>query len=119
MSRLAFRQSSRARARRALVSVGPSMRGRRVYGSLGSVQSTYALGSVQSSYSFGDDAGEMTEAEWRKKMLEQQTGVTSWIERWVKRDELQRWLQLGATLAIPLSAAIWKAIFRASGSKSE
>lgn len=66
-----------------------------------------------SSYAFGDD-GEMTEVEWRRQMLEQQKGMTSWIERWVKRDELQRWLQLGATLAIPLSAAIWKAIFRAT-----
>ncbi len=73
-----------------------------------------AMGSVTSSYAFGDDAGEMTEVEWRKKMLEQQTGVTAWMERWVKRDELQRWLQLAATLAIPLSAAIWKAIFRAT-----
>lgn len=72
-----------------------------------------SVGSVASSYAFGDD-GEMTEAEWRRQMLEQQKGVTAWMERWVKRDELQRWLQLGATLAIPLSAAIWKAIFRAT-----
>lgn len=71
------------------------------------------VGSVASSYAFGDD-GEMTEAEWRRQMLEQQKSVTSWMERWVKRDELQRWLQLGATLAIPLSAAIWRAIFRAT-----
>ena len=63
-------------------------------------------------YSFGDDAP-MSEEEWRKAMLEEQRKVSGWQERWVKRDELQRWIQIGATLAIPLSAAIWKAIFRA------
>lgn len=70
--------------------------------------------------SLGDDAaaGEMTEAQWRAAMLAQQTQVVQWQKRWVERDELQRWLQLGATLAIPLSAAIWKAIFRA-GRKSK
>jgi hypothetical protein len=59
------------------------------------------------------DTPEMTEVQWRAAMLEQQTNVAKWQEQWVKRDELQRWLQLGATLAIPLSAAIWKMIFRA------
>jgi len=53
---------------------------------------------------------ELTELEWRRQMLAQQQSMTAWIERWVKRDELQRWLQFGATLAIPLSAAIWRAI---------
>lgn len=67
----------------------------------------------RSPYSFGDDAAPMSEEEWRKAMLEEQRKVSGWQERWVKRDELQRWIQIGATLAIPLSAAIWKAIFRA------
>lgn len=80
--------------------------------SLGSLQSQHAMGSVQSVYAFGDDGQPMTEEDWRSKMLAQQTGMTSWMERWVKRDELQRWIQIAATLAIPLSAAIWKAIFR-------
>lgn len=63
-------------------------------------------------YSFGADAP-MSEEDWRTSMLEEQRKVSGWQERWVKRDELQRWIQIGATLAIPLSAAIWKAIFRA------
>lgn len=65
------------------------------------------------------NASEMTEAQWRTAMLEQQKEVVAWQERWVKRDEFQRWLQLGATLAIPLSAAIWKAIFRAGRKASD
>lgn len=56
---------------------------------------------------------EISEAAFRQKMLASQETMTDWLVRWVKRDELQRWLQLGATLAIPLSAAIWRAIFRA------
>jgi hypothetical protein len=55
----------------------------------------------------------MTEAQWRAAMLDSQHEMVTWQERWVKRDELQRWLQFGATLAIPLSAAIWRMIFRA------
>lgn len=65
--------------------------------------------------SLGDDTAAMSEEDWRMAMLAQQKSMTSWQERWVKRDELQRWIQIGATLMIPLSAAIWKAIFRASG----
>jgi len=77
------------------------------------------MGGLSSSYAFGDvvpgpePAAPLTEEQWRKRMLEQQTTMTDWLTRWVKRDEIQRWLQLGATLAIPLSAAIWRAIFRA------
>lgn len=62
---------------------------------------------------------ELTDAQWRKAMLEQQKEVVQWQKRWVERDELQRWLQLGATLAIPLSAAIWKMIFRAGRRASD
>lgn len=61
----------------------------------------------------------MTEGEWRAQMLAAQKSVVDWQERWVKRDELQRWMQLGATLAIPLSAAIWRAIFRAGRGASK
>jgi len=68
--------------------------------------------------SLGTDDPEMTEAQYRTAMLASQREMVSWQERWVKRDELQRWLQFGATLAIPLSAAIWRAIFK-SASRGE
>jgi len=72
-----------------------------------------ALARTSSFGSLGADEPEMTEAQWRAAMLASQREVTEWQKHWVKRDEFQRWMQLGATLAIPLSAAIWRAIFRA------
>lgn len=83
------------------------------------LQRLHGLGSL------GDDAPAaptptpMTETEWRTQMLAKADEVVSWQAWWVKRDELQRWMQLGATLAIPLSAAIWKMIFRAGKKASE
>lgn len=78
------------------------------------VRGTLAPKTTRRPLGLGDDAPPMSEEDWRKAMLAQQSAMTSWQERWVKRDELQRWIQIGATLMIPLSAAIWKAIFRAS-----
>lgn len=66
------------------------------------------------AYAFGDDAAPMTEEQWRAAMLAETKSQSSWLERWVKKDELQRYIQIAATLAIPLSAAIWRAIFRAT-----
>jgi hypothetical protein len=69
---------------------------------------------------FGDDApaptpdpageGEMPEAAWRAALLAKQTEVAEWQKRWVVNDERQRWIQIAATLSIPLAAAIWRAI---------
>lgn len=73
-----------------------------------------ALKFTPDAYAFGDDATPMTEEQWRAKMLTETQGQSQWLERWVKRDEMQRWIQIAATLAIPLSAAIWRAIFRAT-----
>lgn len=75
------------------------------------VRRRVGLGSLEG------DTPEMTEAQWRAAMLSSQQEMVAWQERWVKRDELQRWLQFGATLAIPLSAAIWRAIFKAGRNK--
>ena len=36
----------------------------------------------------------------------------------MKTAELQKWLQIAATLSIPLAAAIWRVIFRRGGSSS-
>lgn len=51
--------------------------------------------------------------EFRTKLLASHEQLIKIGERWVRREELQRWLQIAATLAIPLSAVIWRAIFRA------
>lgn len=87
--------------------------------------STGALSTAQSSQqallsslrgtTLGDDTLEATKtSQWQAQMLAESRNQSSWMERWVKRDELQRWIQIAATLAIPLSAAIWRAIFRSA-----
>ena len=54
-------------------------------------------------------------AVWQANVLAQlQAGVNT-----MKTSELQKWLQIAATLAIPVSAAIWKAIFRSGGRMSD
>lgn len=50
----------------------------------------------------------LTEEQWRDAMLSEQRQVREWQERWVKKDEFQRWMQFAATLSIPLAAAAWK-----------
>jgi len=74
--------------------------------------------------SLGDDAGGSTTlsqptltdpatVQWQANVLTQlQAGVKT-----LQVAELQKWLQIAATLSIPVAAAIWKAIFK-SGSKS-
>lgn len=50
--------------------------------------------------------------EWQKNVLSQlQAGVDT-----LKKAELQKWLQIAATVMIPVSAAIWKAIFKSGQS---
>lgn len=51
--------------------------------------------------------------------IQWQADVLAEIRRGVatlKTEEMQRWLQVAATLAIPLSAAIWKMIFKRGSS---
>lgn len=55
---------------------------------------------------------EVSDQEWRRRMLEAQTSTRDWQRRWVLMDERQRWLQIGATLAIPLAAAVWRWILK-------
>lgn len=46
--------------------------------------------------------------QWQGQVLVQlQQGVNT-----LKTAELQKWLQIGATLAIPLAGAIWRVIFK-------
>lgn len=50
--------------------------------------------------------------EWQKSMLsETQAMVDAQIE-FTKNESFQRWIQIAATLAIPLSAAVWRMIFK-------
>lgn len=68
--------------------------------------------------SLGDDAPPTTlsqptltdpaTAAWQQKVIAQlEAGVKT-----MQTAELQKWLQIVATISIPLSAAIWKAIFK-------
>jgi len=53
-------------------------------------------------------------SDWRVQMLNQTSSIAAAQQDFTARESLQRWFQIGATLAIPLSAAIWRAIFRGS-----
>jgi hypothetical protein len=52
--------------------------------------------------------------QWQGNVLAQlQAGVAT-----LKKAELQKWLQIAATLSIPLAAAVWKMIFKKGVSES-
>ena len=51
-------------------------------------------------------------SDWRTQMLTQTSAIAAAQQDFTQRESLQRWFQIAATLAIPLSAAIWRAIFR-------
>lgn len=57
--------------------------------------------------------------EFQQRMLVAQDRLVEIGARWVRREELQRWLQIAATLSIPLAAVVWRAIFRASRPRSK
>lgn len=61
----------------------------------------------------GDDAEpavDMPEAQWRAKMLAEQSRLAAAADRWVSQDKQIRYLQIGATLMIPVAGAMWKFI---------
>lgn len=56
-----------------------------------------------------------TTAAWQQNVLAQlQAGVAT-----LRKAELQKWLQIAATVLIPVSAAVWKAIFKSGKTLSE
>lgn len=56
-----------------------------------------------------------TTTQWQGEVLGQlRAGVTT-----LQRAELQKWLQIAATLSIPLAAAIWRVIFGRARSGSD
>lgn len=62
--------------------------------------------------SLGEDSLDaMTEErQWRAAMLDGQRKLIAAQEHWADGDRMQKWIAIGATLAIPLSAAVWRAI---------
>ncbi len=61
--------------------------------------------------SLGDDTlGAMTTEQFQAEMLASQKALLAAGKQWAEGDKLQKWIAIGATLAIPLSAAIWRAL---------
>lgn len=56
---------------------------------------------------FGDDA-EITDAEWKRRMLAAQEGFVTEAQRFRAQDKTARVVQISATLMIPLAAAVWR-----------
>lgn len=56
----------------------------------------------------------ISDVQWRANVIGQlQAGVAT-----LKHAELQKWLQIAATLLIPVSTAIWKAFVKSSAATS-
>ncbi len=59
----------------------------------------------------GDDTLDaMKTTPWQDEMLSSQKAILSAAKTWAEGDRLRKWVAIGATLAIPLSAAIWRAL---------
>lgn len=60
--------------------------------------------------SLGDEAAisEISEADYRRRMVASQEEVARWQRKWVEDDRRARMLQLAATLSIPLAGVAWK-----------
>lgn len=81
------------------------MRPRLTLGSLG--DDTSGSGSTLSQPTLVDP----TTAAWQQSVLQQlQAGVAT-----LQKAELQKWLQIIATLSIPVAGMVWKAIFKRGG----
>lgn len=97
------------RKQRALSGVSTSFpayrRSRVPYGALGSLGDDTTGATSIAVPTLGPDSAT---AQWQANVLGQlQAGVAT-----LQKAELQKWLQIIATVSIPLSAAIWKMIFR-------
>lgn len=51
----------------------------------------------------------------QQQQLAQLKTIAAAQTEFTRRESLQRWIQIGATLSIPLAGAIWRAIFRSGG----
>lgn len=50
----------------------------------------------------------LPEDQWRARMLQSQEAYQTAYAAWMVQDQRARYLQIAATLAIPLAAAVWK-----------
>lgn len=57
----------------------------------------------------GDDTlAAMSDETFRAELLSGQKKLLEAQKHWAEGDRMQKWIAIGATLAIPLSAAIWR-----------
>ena len=95
------------RAMEGLASRPPGRPISRRMASLGSLGDDPTPGTTLSEPTITDPT-----VQWQGNVLAQlQAGVAT-----LQKAELQKWLQIVATVSIPLSAAIWKMIFRRGAS---
>lgn len=60
---------------------------------------------------FGDDtAPAVTDPQWAQDLIATERAHTAWQQDWMKLESRQRWIQIIATVSIPLAAAIWRAL---------
>lgn len=57
-----------------------------------------------------EPATNLTEEQWRAAMLKEQGRLAIAADRWIEQDRMIRYLQIGATLMIPVAGAVWKFI---------
>ncbi len=62
--------------------------------------------------SLGDDTigAVSTDAQWKADMLAGQRELIAAQKKWAQGDEFQKWIQIGVTAAIPVFAAVWRAL---------
>jgi hypothetical protein len=95
----------------SIASQPPGQRVLRGPNTLGSLGDDAPGGSTLAAPTIADPAT----MQWQANVLAQlQAGVAT-----MQKAELQKWLQIAATVLIPVSAAIWKAIFRGGRSVSD
>lgn len=97
------------RKQRALSGVSTAIpvhwRPRVAFGALGSLGDDTTGAATITAPTIGPDPATL---QWQANVLGQlQAGVAT-----LRKAELQKWLQIAATLSIPLAGAIWKMIFR-------
>lgn len=92
---------------------------RRALQAMGAVPDWYKqqMGGVPDWYkamngtTLGDDTiGAMSDEQFKRELLDGQQKLLVAHEHWADGDRMQKWIAIGATLAIPLSAAIWRAL---------
>jgi hypothetical protein len=85
-------------------------------GGLGStghvIKRTPAWYRAMQGTALGDDTLDAmkVDAQWKSDLLAGQRELIAAQRKWAQGDSFQKWIAIGATLAIPLSAAVWRAL---------